>query len=1161
MNQLRVVTYLILSLILCLSANESYATHLLAGNMGYEDLGVDPNNPGQRIYKINFDTYLDCNSINWGAAFPENPILVGIFEGNLNANQLNNFSQINIFIEDSGRIEPQLPSSCTFGTNNCIYLVRYSGTISLPNNNDGYHIIYDRCCRPGGILNLSNSGAEALTFHAYIPTQNGTLLPNSTPAFTDTLATYICVGDTISVTNSAIDPDGDSLVYSFEIPDDGLTEDGNFGALPPAINDYSINPWNPYPYPIPDITWAAGYNINQMFGTGGYQDINSVTGSTFFSATMAGVYVATVEIKEYRNGVQIGVTRRNIQLLAVNCPNNPAPQQDNSQPNPVAVNPTVFVIEEGQNVCFDLDYVDPNGDSLTLESSGTIFDPSITNPAASIVSPKIGEGDVSTEFCWTTTCGQSSPQPYIFNVSVTDNGCPPKTFVESYQVLVTPFNGPTAISGIAQVCGGTDSISYSVPNISGATYNWNVSGGTISQNNGNNILVDWGNTGTGTISLTTTSQYGCVVGPIDLPVQIDSLEIDAGADQIICNGDSVVIGGSPAAPAGATISWSPANSLNDPTISNPVAKPSSTTTYTLYVDDGAGCNDTRQVTVDVLQPLPTGLDSSYFLCPGDTLNVSLQNTATGIWTPSATVLNPANQDYQFFPSTPTVYTLEYTDTQGCDGNDTISVDVNDIIPTDAGPDRDICDGDTISIGGNPTASNNVTFSWTPVDIVDPTVSNPMVFPTTPTQYIVITSNDTCSGRDTVDVSILPKPAVQTSNDTILCEGDSTLISVTTNAIVIQWNNGGSLSNDTIANPTAFPSSSTTYIVSVTDTNSCSSFDTVLVDVQANPTVNAGDSLNICKWIPSPLGNTPNVNGFSYLWSPSTHLNDNQLAIPTITTDTGGTYFLTVTDTIGCLAYDTVDVSVLRLYNGNDSVVCLGDTIYPNTFRINGVSPFTYIYIPSSGVVNPGSENSPIVAAFTGTYQIIVQDDSSCTDTVSFDVTVREKATAQFDLDTVAGCNGIVISTDNFSQDADGYSWYLNNVLSSSDENFSGILPYGTNGSLTLIATNNQGCNDTVDVLIPARGFEELFNVSVPNVFTPNSDGINDFFEFEVMQTLVDCIDVKVYNRWGMPIFESSGVSHSWDGRTFAGEPATEGVYYYVIDVRGTKYKGSVTLSR
>ncbi len=86
--------------------------------------------------------------------------------------------------------------------------------------------------------------------------------------------------------------------------------------------------------------------------------------------------------------------------------------------------------------------------------------------------------------------------------------------------------------------------------------------------------------------------------------------------------------------------------------------------------------------------------------------------------------------------------------------------------------------------------------------------------------------------------------------------------------------------------------------------------------------------------------------------------------------------------------------------------------------------------------------------------------------------------------------------------------------------------------------------DTIQVT-----FAQIQKVSAPNVFTPNNDGQNDFFEMIYTESNIDLnkFRLSVYNRWGNLILESTDKNISWDG-TINNQPISEGVYYYVIDI-------------
>jgi gliding motility-associated-like protein len=110
---------------------------------------------------------------------------------------------------------------------------------------------------------------------------------------------------------------------------------------------------------------------------------------------------------------------------------------------------------------------------------------------------------------------------------------------------------------------------------------------------------------------------------------------------------------------------------------------------------------------------------------------------------------------------------------------------------------------------------------------------------------------------------------------------------------------------------------------------------------------------------------------------------------------------------------------------------------------------------------------------------------------------------------------------------------------------------------TLTASDNSGfCTamDTVSVYV-------LRPVKVPNVFSPNGDGINDQWQIPNLSTYFGC-EVNVYNRYGQPVFGSKGYATPWDGK-INGVAAPVATYYYIIDLKNGfgRLTGSVTIVR
>jgi gliding motility-associated-like protein len=88
----------------------------------------------------------------------------------------------------------------------------------------------------------------------------------------------------------------------------------------------------------------------------------------------------------------------------------------------------------------------------------------------------------------------------------------------------------------------------------------------------------------------------------------------------------------------------------------------------------------------------------------------------------------------------------------------------------------------------------------------------------------------------------------------------------------------------------------------------------------------------------------------------------------------------------------------------------------------------------------------------------------------------------------------------------------------------------------------------------------IWDPSTPNVFTPNGDGINDVFKIGCVNSSMD-YQLKIYNRYGVQVFNSILYGQHWDGYTSAGIPASDGVYYYTLYSNGSVISGSITLLR
>ncbi|QHT66473.1 T9SS type B sorting domain-containing protein [Rhodocytophaga rosea] len=478
------------------------AAHIIGGEITYKFL--DSTTTGGRSYRylLTFNIYIDEATSGAQAT----GLQFAIYHANTNqrigdAILLDNPEPVNI--------TPVLPPGCRIpGIENFgILLFSYETIVTLPYSSEGYHIIYERCCRNDEVVNLQPFSGN--TFYAFIAAPD---LPNNSAVFSEVAIPYICVRDTNTVVNNAVDADGDRLEYRFVRPYTGGTREDPV-PQPPFI----------YDFPPDLVSYNADYNYVEPFGENSVAQINLATGITNYAAPSVGNYVVAIEVREYRavndsTEVLVGIVRRELQLLVGDCPVNNMPKFSSASTDTLQYN-----VEAGEKLCFTVEATDIENDSLVLSATGDILlgTNGYSGPLASFPAV-IKKGSVSSPFCWQTTC-DTPPGTYQITVKAQDKGCPPKTNTVIYLIKLLPVRKKPVIRGSKSVCPGVTLVDYSVEARSGYTYAWTVDGGTIASGQGNaSIKVNWGLTNpSASVAVLLTSQAGCQSEEAILPVKIN----------------------------------------------------------------------------------------------------------------------------------------------------------------------------------------------------------------------------------------------------------------------------------------------------------------------------------------------------------------------------------------------------------------------------------------------------------------------------------------------------------------------------------------------------------------------------------------------------------------------------------------------------------------
>lgn len=380
--------------------------------------------------------------------------------------------------------------------------------------------------------------------------------------------------------------------------------------------------------------------------------------------------------------------------------------------------------------------------------------------------------------------------------------------------------------------------------------------------------------GVSTFTMVATTSYGsatCQSLPASTSVNVIYPIVDAGPDQTVCMGQSVILSGSGA----QMYTWNNG-------VTNGVAfVPGGTTTYTVTGTAANGCTDTDDVLVTVNTTIPVNAGQDQTICIGASVVLSGSGAQTYVWN------NGVTNGVAFNPASTMTYTVTGTDANGCQGTDQVAVTVNPLPTVDAGPAQTVCQGTSVTLNG----SGAVSYTW------NNGVTNGVSFVPSSTQTYTVTGTNAngCVNTDQVTVTVNPSTSVNAGVDQSVCQGGSVTLTAT-GAQTYSWNNG-------ITNGVSFtPGSTQTYTVTGTNANGCQSTDQVIVTVNPLPNVSAGGNQTICEGSPIVLSGS---GASTYVWSNS--IQNNVGFTPPLGVNT---YVVTGTTAAGCQNTDTVVITVV-----------------------------------------------------------------------------------------------------------------------------------------------------------------------------------------------------------------------------------------------------------
>jgi hypothetical protein len=658
------------------------------------------------------------------------------------------------------------------------------------------------------------------------------------------------------------------------------------------------------------------------------------------------------------------------------------------------------------------------------------------------------------------------------------NGC---TNTDSTTITVNTLPTLSTSATASTICVGA---STTITASGATTYAW-VPGNLT----GTSITVS--PTSTTTYTITGTNGNGCV-NTTTTTITVNALPIvtASASPSSICAGNSSTLTGTGA----TTYAWMPGNLSGSPVSVSPIVN----TTYSLTATDANGCVNTALTTITV-NPTPaiSATATASVICVGASVSIAVSGASTYVWMPG----NLSGFLVNVTPTSTTTYTITGTNAQGCVSTTTTTITVNPLpVVTANSSSAIICTGGSVTLTGGGAA----TYVW------DNNVIDGISFvPSVTTTYMVTgTDANGCVNTATTTVTVNQSVSVTVVNTTpLICAGgNSTLIASGATSYV--WMPG----NLTGPSINVLPTTTTTYTVTGTNSQGCTSTVSTTVTVNATPVLSVSSTaLVVCAGDSITLSATGAAN---YAWS--NNVSNAVSFVPTATT----TYSVTGTDPNGCSATDTITVVV----NANP-VVALG----PDIVLCSGTTILDAGNIGSTYLWNNASTLQTITVTASGTYSVVVTNVNGCSGSDVIQVSINPSLVVALGAD-VMQCGGTALLDPGNIGSA--YLW--------SNASTTQAITVSSSGTYIVVVTDINGCvgTDTVNVTI----------YTPPNVTASAS-------------SLLVCIDDASVTLSGLPsggVWSGPGVTASLLSPTAAGV-GMHTAYYSYTDVNGCEGMASVNV--
>lgn len=363
-------------------------------------------------------------------------------------------------------------------------------------------------------------------------------------------------------------------------------------------------------------------------------------------------------------------------------------------------------------------------------------------------------------------------------------------------------------------------------------------------------------------------------------------------------------------------------------------------------------------------------------------------------------------------------------------------------------------------------------------------------------YLYASINSCSVLKDSIKINVLPSPdTIDIGSDTILCAGDQLLLNAKQGFKSYRWQNGSTDSTFTVTQAGK-------YFVSAEDYCDNIYSDTILITYNQPSAINIGKDTSICdnEFLVLNAGN----NFSKYKWSSGEITSSIQV-------DQVGEYSVSAINSFGCVSRDTIKIKKVfpspNLILNKQNVLCLNQN---NTINAGGDFT-TYLW-------QNGKTDSLIVVTVPGLYKVTVSNNYNCFASDSVNILQVVNPPFNFldtDLEICENDSIIIYPYQAFSE----YLWSTGSTNNSIKIKNPGIY------WLTVKDKNSCIGSDTIHIL--QKDCETIF--FIPNVFTPNNDGLNDVFK-PIITGMISDYYFAIYNRFGQIIFSTNNPDNGWDGK-------------------------------